>query len=41
MTSTSYGASPIRRRRRRNAEMESIKDAIVSTLAEDHPMTVR
>jgi hypothetical protein len=35
------GSSPIRRRRRTKAEMTAIRDAIISTLANEHPMTVR
>lgn len=36
-----YGASPIRRRRRSKAEMDAIRLAIVEVLAADPPMTVR
>lgn len=37
----SYGTSPIRRRRRTKAEMESVRLAISDILVVDHPMTVR
>jgi hypothetical protein len=36
-----YGSSPIRRRRRSQAEMEAIRAALNEILAEGHPMTVR
>jgi hypothetical protein len=36
-----YRSSPTRRRRRTKAEMDSIREVITSTLAEDNPMTVR
>jgi hypothetical protein len=36
-----YGSTPIRRRRRSQAEMEAIRAALNEILAERHPMTVR
>lgn len=41
MKTAAYGATPIRRSRRTKAEMDLIRSALYSTLAEDHPMTVR
>lgn len=38
---SAYGASPTKRRRRTKAQMDSIRMAMVETLAEDHPMSVR
>ncbi len=38
----SYGASPIKRKKRRTkAEMQVIREAIYALLADDHPMSVR
>ena len=36
-----YGARAIRRPRRTRAEMATIREAILATLASDHPQTVR
>ena len=36
-----YGTSPVKRKRRTNAELEAIDDAIVDVLEEEHPATVR
>lgn len=38
---SAYGASPTKRRRRTKAEMDAIRMAMVATLAEDPPMSVR
>lgn len=40
-TARSYGASPIKRKRRTKADMAAIRSASYDALAEDNPMTVR
>jgi len=37
----SYGSSPIKRHRRTKSEIEEVKSAIYSVVAQDRPMTVR
>lgn len=39
--STVNGPRPVKRRRRTNAELEVIDDALVAAVAEEHPVTVR
>jgi hypothetical protein len=36
-----YGSRPIKRRRRTNAELDRLREAMVEILSLDHPMTVR
>jgi hypothetical protein len=41
VTAAVYGASPVRRRRRTNAELAGVDEAIVDAVRADHPVTLR